>query len=46
MSDDDAEENCFTLVLRFVEIREMSKNNTDMKFDFTQPHIKRSVRGV
>ena len=46
MSDDNAEENYYTLVLRFVDIMEKSQNNTDMTFDFTQPHIKRSVRYV
>ena len=42
----DAERNFYTMVLQFVDVMELSDNNTTTTFDFRQPHIKRSVRYV
>ena len=46
MAADSAEGNYYTLVLQFMTFMEKSQNSTSMAFDFTQPHIKRSVRYV
>ena len=48
MADEESELNYFTMVLHYMDTLEsMARNNTTVQsFDFTQPHIKRSLRYV